>query len=96
LEPSPEGASDLEVSCMNFSPDGICLALARSDNCVHVYDSRMLGRGVLHNYRHENQDPLFNPPGTTLYGVSHTQWITTHTGQFALLSGGNDGGYIFP
>ncbi|KAF7770377.1 hypothetical protein Agabi119p4_6351 [Agaricus bisporus var. burnettii] len=78
-----------EVSCMAFSPDGIYLALARMDNSVHVYDSRMLSKGVMQKYQHEK--PRFITKENHLCGVTHAQWVTKHSGQYALLSGGEDG-----
>lgn len=93
LEAFPNGISAREVSYMTFSPDGVYLALARTDNSVHIYDSRMLGKGVLQKYRH--QDLRFVTPENTLYGVTHAQWVTMHSGQHALLSGGEDGMYMF-
>lgn len=89
LEPFPRDVSNREVSCIAFSPDGIYLSLARTDNSVHIYDSRMLGKGALHKYRH--QDPRFVSPENTLFGVVHAQWVSTRSGQCALLSGGEDG-----
>lgn len=89
LEPFAKRASVREVSCMAFSPDGIYLSLARTDNSVHVYDARMLNKGVLQKYQH--QDPRFVSPGSSLFGVTYAQWVVKHSGQYALLSGGEDG-----
>ncbi|KAF9454247.1 WD40 repeat-like protein [Macrolepiota fuliginosa MF-IS2] len=90
LEPFAGRVSSKEVSCITFSPDGIYLALGRSDNSVHVYDSRMLGsKGVLQKYQH--QDARFVSPEHSLYGVTNVHWITQRSGQFTLLSGGEDG-----
>lgn len=83
-----------EVSCMAFSPDGIYLALARMDNSVHVYDSRMLSKGVMQKYQHEK--PRFITKENHLCGVTHAQWVTKHSGQYALLSGGEDGANLTP
>jgi WD40 repeat protein len=78
-----------EVSCMAFSPDGIYLALARMDNSVHIYDSRMLSKGVMQKYQHEK--PRFITKENHLCGVTHAQWVTKRSGQYAILSGGEDG-----
>jgi hypothetical protein len=82
---------------MTFSPDGVYLALARLDNSVHVYDSRMLEKGVMHIYRHEAA--RFARPDILsgvdhLHGVTRAEWITNRSGQYRLLSGGEDGGPI--
>jgi len=73
---------------MSFSPDGMYLAMARTDNTVHMYDSRMLSKGALSMYSHE-----FLPysGSSNTFGVTGIEWITTRTGQFRLLSGGEDG-----
>ncbi len=89
LEPFLGKVPVREVSCMAFSPDGIYLSLGRTDNSLHVYDSRMLGKGVLQKYRHK--EPRCVSPGSTLFGVTHAQWVVKHSGQYALLSGGEDG-----
>ncbi|KXN92404.1 Rik1-associated factor 1 [Leucoagaricus sp. SymC.cos] len=78
-----------EINSMTFSPDGIYLALARMDNSVHVYDSRMLSRGVLHIYRHK-PPPIYHEK-KDYHGVFNAEWITTRSGQYVLLSGGEDG-----
>lgn len=88
LEPFSSRVSAREVSCIAFSPDGIYLSLARTDNSVHVYDSRMLNKGVLQIYQH--QDPYFVSPENSLFGVTSAQWVTKRSGQYALLSGGED------
>lgn len=78
-----------EVSSMTFSPDGVYLALSRSDNSVHLYDSRMIGKGVMQEYRH---DPArFVSQSQEVFGVTRVQWISAHSGQYSLLSGGEDG-----
>lgn len=78
--------SEGEVNCATFSDDGLYLALARTDNRTHVYDTRMLGAGPLHQYSH----------GTSTiprshYGVVHAQWVTRGRGGLGLVTGGNDG-----
>ncbi|EGN92249.1 hypothetical protein SERLA73DRAFT_191363 [Serpula lacrymans var. lacrymans S7.3] len=78
-----------EVNCASFSPDGIFLAVGRSDNTLHVYDSRYLGRGPLYRFSHE--DPNQGVAGKS-YGVVEAQWIMGRDRcKLGLVSGGNDG-----
>lgn len=75
-----------EFNRLTFSPDGdgLYLAVARSDNSCHVYDSRFLDR-VLHYCRHA--DSVGYEPS---YGVVDPQWVEgTH--HAALVTGGADG-----
>jgi len=74
---------------MTFSPDGVYLALSRSDNRVHLYDSRMIGKGVMLEYRHKSA--RFIPQSQEVFGVIRAQWVITRSGQYRLLSGGEDG-----
>lgn len=79
-----------EHSCVVFSPDGMYLALARSDNQTHLYDVRMLNseeQGLLCKYRHETVDSE-----TSHYGIVRAHWLTEErTGYQKLLTGGDDG-----
>jgi len=77
---------------MTFSPDGVYLALSRSDNKVHLYDSRMIGKGVMLEYRHESA--RFIPQSQEVFGIIRAQWVITRSGQYRLLSGGEDGEFI--
>ncbi|KAL0571700.1 hypothetical protein V5O48_010261 [Marasmius crinis-equi] len=78
------------VNVATFSTDGIYLAVARNDNLTHIYDSRMLERGILHEYKHEG--PSRVSPGNTAYGVLGAQWIEApSSGRLGLVTGGNDG-----
>lgn len=78
-----------EVNCAAFSSDGIYLALARNDNRTHVYDTRMLERGVLHNFVHLGASRV--NPGHESYGVVQAQWVETNTRRQGLVTGGDDG-----
>lgn len=81
---------DGEVNCAAFSPDGIYLAVARSDNVVHVYDSRNLEKGSLYTFRHNY--PNREVAGFKGYGIVEAQWVTSFDGRgLGLVSGGNDG-----
>ncbi|KII85867.1 hypothetical protein PLICRDRAFT_115460, partial [Plicaturopsis crispa FD-325 SS-3] len=79
-----------EVTTAQYSPDGIYLALARSDNSAHVYDSRMLSRGVVHYFNHPRS--LHKNEGSGEYGVVEAQWVETRDRRrLGLVTGGSDG-----
>ncbi|KAI0093147.1 WD40-repeat-containing domain protein [Irpex rosettiformis] len=77
------------INQVSYSSDGVYIALARSDNAVHVYDSRFLNRR-LYNFRHN-----WGSEGTLddlKYGVYQIQWVDCpNTGKLSLISGGADG-----
>ncbi|ESK97840.1 wd-40 repeat-containing protein [Moniliophthora roreri MCA 2997] len=77
------------VNCASYSPDGIYLAIGRSDNHTHIYDSRMLGRGVLYDFEHTG--PSRASPGTSSYGVNSVGWIESRHHRLGLVTGGSDG-----
>lgn len=90
-----EAPDGVNVNCAMFSPDGIYLAAARSDNVVNVYDSRNLERGVLYKFQHQN--PEQKAAGYEGYGIVEAQWVTGFDGRrLGLVSGGNDGKTIVP
>lgn len=83
-----------EASCSAFSPDGVFLALARSDNETHVYDVRYLargrGRGPLFMYRHTGECRAAS--ASVRYGVVKAQWLrSARSRRMALVTGGDDG-----
>ncbi len=77
------------INAVSFSPDGIYVAVARSDNVTHVYDSRFLGRDILYDFPHR--------PGTegtvedTKYGVVKLDWVEGPGSALSLVTGGADG-----
>lgn len=77
-----------EVNSISISPDGIYVAFARSDNRIHVYDSRNFKNGKLSEYEH-------NGPSTGTYepfcGIPCVRWAETVYGRLTLISGGIDG-----
>jgi WD40 repeat protein len=77
------------VNHARFSPDAIYLAVARSDDVVHVYDCRMIGRGVLHAFEHTNAPRRI--PSTDSYGVVDLQWRESRARRMGLVTGGADG-----
>ena len=84
LEPSTGG-----MNRARFSPDAIYLAVARSDDVVHVYDCRMIGKGVLHAFEHTGARR--NSPGMDTYGVVDLQWLESRARRLGLVTGGADG-----
>ncbi|KAL0065171.1 hypothetical protein AAF712_007841 [Marasmius tenuissimus] len=78
------------VNSASYSPDGIYLAVARNDNTVHMYDSRMLERGTLHEFEHDG--PSRVSPGKSSFGVLGAQWLESpSSNRLGLVTGGNDG-----
>lgn len=75
-----------EVNRASFSPDGRLLAVARSDNALHVYDVRALSRGPLCQLEHHDSD---NASGGG-FGVVAASWIQGRS-RIGIVSGGNDG-----
>ncbi|KAF5361922.1 hypothetical protein D9756_002270 [Leucocoprinus leucothites] len=53
-------------------------------------DGVMIGRGVMQEYRHEPA-AFISDSRHELFGIVRAQWISTRSGQYALLSGGEDG-----
>lgn len=78
-----------EVNCASFSPDGLYLAIGRSDDCVHVYDSRMFDRGPLLPFQHRGSPR--NSPGNGPFGIVEVKWATIWNKRLGIVSGGTDG-----
>jgi WD40 repeat protein len=78
-----------EVNCASFSSDGVYLVIGRSDDCVHVYDSRMLDRGPVLPFEHSGS--ARNSPGNGPYGIVEAKWVSTFNQRLGLVSGGTDG-----
>lgn len=76
------------VHVITFSSDGHLLAIARSDNRLHVYDIRALSKGPLCDFRHFDSDE----GGGNLCGVAHAAWIEGRDRRrIGIVSGGDDG-----
>lgn len=75
-----------EVNQASFSPDGRLLAVARSDNALHVYDVRVLSRGPLCQFEHHESDAV----GGGGFGIVAATWIQSRN-RIGIVSGGNDG-----
>ncbi|KZT06861.1 WD40 repeat-like protein [Laetiporus sulphureus 93-53] len=92
LRPRATSKVDLEpfvgdVNALQFSPDGIYLAVARSDNTVHIFDSRKLTRGALHVFSHEYGDV----DEKHCFGVVNALWVDGTAQGLSLVTGGADG-----
>ncbi|KAI6116796.1 WD40-repeat-containing domain protein [Pisolithus croceorrhizus] len=79
---------DQTVHYTTFSSDGRLLAIARSDNRLHVYDMRALSRGPLCDFRHLDSDGS----GGSSYGIIHAAWVEGgDRRRIGIASGGDDG-----
>lgn len=88
LEPSASQVATFEATTATFSSEGRLLAVARSDNAVHMYDIRALTKGPLAAFRHEELDAV----GSTGYGAVHACWVEGRDRRrVGIVSGGNDG-----
>lgn len=88
LDPSASQAATFEATTAAFSSDGRLLAVARSDNAVHMYDIRALTKGPLARFKHEDLDAV----GSAGYGAVHACWVEGRDRRrVGIISGGNDG-----
>ncbi|OCB86254.1 WD40 repeat-like protein [Sanghuangporus baumii] len=73
----PNPRLPLETTHASFSPDGIFLALARSDHRVHVYDVRYLGSNESGRPWAELTHPPIERPRNEHeeYGVTGLRWV---------------------
>ena len=84
---SPEG----EVKAVSFSPDGLLLAVARSDDELHVYDSRFMGssREPMKRFLHWGEDHCV---GGDRWGIVDAVWVDGWCGRgLGVVTGGSDG-----
>lgn len=74
-----------------FSPDsaGVLVAVARSDNKTHVYDSRFLGKNVLYEFPHI--PAIEGTEEDRKYGVYKVEWVQDPVHGLGLVSFGADG-----
>lgn len=76
-----------------FSPDSVYLAVARSDNITHVYDSRFLNQSFLYEFPHgpaveASEDDKY-------YGIPKIEWLEDRTHGLSLVSCGADGTNLY-
>ncbi|KAI0694345.1 WD40-repeat-containing domain protein [Cytidiella melzeri] len=77
------------INQVSYSSDDVYVALARSDNSVHVYDSRYITR-VLYRFLHDV--PTEGTLDDAKYGVYRMQWMDDpNVGKLSLVSAGADG-----
>ena len=88
------GEVPIEHTFASFSPDGIMLALGRTDNLVSVYDVRFLTNKKGHvqpmvQYAHPSKEYSAG------YGISGLEWVEGFgRGSLGLLTAGSDGAYF--
>ncbi|PBK97668.1 WD40 repeat-like protein [Armillaria gallica] len=91
LDQPETGRPDLEVNCASFSPDDRFLAVSRNDDKVHLYDLRMLEKGVMEEFKHQ-KDKSKVMPGKDSFGIVYSEWVTLKSnGRMGLITGGEDG-----
>lgn len=80
-----------EVTSASFSPgDGLLLAVARSDDELHIYDSRFMGRtvGPMARFLHWDDDCCVGEK----WGIVDAVWVDGWCGRgFGIVTGGTDG-----
>ena len=82
---------DGEVRAISFSPDGLLLAIARSDDELHIYDSRFMGRSrePMRRYLHWGDDYCL---GGDRWGIVDAVWVDGWCGKgLGVITGGSDG-----
>ncbi|KAH9982323.1 WD40-repeat-containing domain protein [Lactifluus volemus] len=84
-------AREGEVTAVSFSPDGLLLAVARSDDEVHVYDTRFMGQGrePLRRFLHWGDNCCM---AGDEWGVVDAVWVDGWCGRgLGIVTGGSDG-----
>jgi WD40 repeat protein len=87
---SESGSHEGEVTTASFSPDSVMLAVARSDDELHLYDSRFMGRSgePMARYLHWEDDCCVGEK----WGVVDAVWVDGWCGRgFGIVTGGSDG-----
>ncbi|KAF8914914.1 WD40-repeat-containing domain protein [Mucidula mucida] len=93
LEEFDAGIGHPQVNSVVFSPGEIQLAVARSDNSLHLYDTRFLTK-VLSRFSHLGESKVLpNESGVREpYGIVQAEWVKlTQGGKLGLVTGGEDG-----
>ncbi|KAH9944484.1 uncharacterized protein BXZ73DRAFT_39487 [Epithele typhae] len=97
LAPFDRDRTYSDVNSMSVSPDGLCVALGRTDNWTDVYDTRMLTKGPLRSFGHEGEiepesaETEGSSKRITTYGIVKTQWVNGPPYGYGLVTGGIDG-----
>jgi len=79
-----------EVTTVSFSPDGLLLAVTRSDDELQIFDSRFMGRsaGPMLRYLHWEDDCCIGQK----WGIMEAVWVAGWCGRgFGIITGGSDG-----
>lgn len=82
---------DGEVRAVSFSPDGLLLAVSRSDDELHIYDSRFMGRSrePMRRFLHWGDDCCL---GGDRWGIVDAVWVDGWCGKgLGVITGGSDG-----
>lgn len=80
-----------EVRAVSFSPDGLLLAVSRSDDELHIYDSRFMGRNLepMRRFVHWEEDCCL---GGDRWGIVDAVWVDGWCGRgLGVVTGGSDG-----
>ncbi|KAI9445360.1 WD40-repeat-containing domain protein [Lactarius indigo] len=88
-EHEPHATED-QVTTASFSSDGVLLAIARSDDELHIYDSRFVGRSAepMARYLHWDDDCCIGDK----WGIVDAVWVDGWCGRgFGIITGGADG-----
>jgi WD40 repeat protein len=85
-------SSKPKVQQILFSPDSTYLAVSRSDNVTHVYDSRYLRQPFLQELPHGPATE--GATDDCQYGISKIEWIEDPTYGLGLITCGADGSFF--
>lgn len=91
LDPFDIEPREGEVTAVTFSPDGLLLAVARSDDELHLYDSRFMGRHrePMRRFMHWGEDCCM---GGDRWGIADAVWVDGWCGRgLGVVTGGSDG-----
>ena len=80
-----------EVRAVSFSPDGLLLAVSRSDDELHIYDSRFIGRSraPMRRFLHWGDDCCLTGDR---WGIVDAVWVDGWCGKgLGVVTGGSDG-----
>lgn len=83
-----------EVTTASFSPDGLLLAVARSDDELQIFDSRFMGHSAepMARYLHWEDDCCVGAK----WGIVDAVWVDRWCGRgFGVITGGSDGEATF-
>lgn len=88
LRPHFIKGKDVRINETAFGPDGIYLAIGRTDNQVHIYDSRYLTEEPLLILSHKES---ISSTEDFESGITKVQWVQSPDNHLGLVTGGSDG-----